>query len=243
MTNNKGRTPLKDNKDLYSKIVKDSQPERNRLLKEARIDMIALLGPKRIGIWGPYRDVIQGVKSYRIIERLAKAFARNGFTVITGRGIYRDSIKSHLFDVFFKFIRALPVKIALKDLYKELVTYAPNAVFIQTRLRSTSMFEEESFYDNDYLDNELGVGFLISEDTPLECSKLLKQGIDEVQFWLCDGTIPKHCKDNVGKCPFYDQGINYSTIDMFVISGYMKLAITTDYHHIHKIMKSLINMS
>lgn len=233
---------MKD-KDLYSKIASDIQPERNRMFSEARIEMIALLGPKRIGIWGPYRDVIQGVKSYRIIERLAKAFAGNGFTVITGGGIYRDSVKSQLLNVFFKFIRTLPTKIALKDLYKYLVTYAPNAVFIETRLRSTSMFEEESFYDNYYLDNELGVGFLISEDTPLECSKLLKQRIDEVQFWLCDGTIPKHCKDNVGKCPFYAQGVNYATIDMFVISGYMMLAITTDYNHIPKIMKSLMNTS
>lgn len=219
------------------------QPERNRILHETRTELIALLGPKRIGIWGPYRDVIQGVKSYRIIERIAKAFARNGFTVITGNGIYRDSVKSQLFEVFFELLRALPTKIALKDQYKYLVTFAPNAVFIETSSRSTSMLEEESFYDNNYLENELGVGFLIYEDTPLECSKLQRQEIDEVQFLLCNGIIPKHCEDNKGKCTFYEQGVNYGTINMFVISEYMTLAITTDYRHIHKIMKSLLNTS
>lgn len=233
---------MKDNKDLYYKIARDLQPKINSMFIDIRGELIKILGSKRIGIWGPYRDVIQGVKSYRIIDQLAKAFARNGFTVITGGGIYRDSVKSQLFEVFFNLLGAT-TKIALKDLYKYLVTFAPNAVFIETSSRSTSMLEEESFYDNNYLENELGVGFLIYEDTPLECSKLKEQEVDEVQFWVCKGIIPRHCEENKGKCTFYDQGLNYATIDMFLISECMMLAITTDYHHIHKIMKSLMNMS
>lgn len=232
------------NKDLYFNIARDALPKINRIFFEVRTEIMKLLGPKSIGIWGPYRDVIQGVKSYKIIDQLARAFAGNGFTVITGNGIYiPGSVKSQLFSVFFKLLRALPAKIAEKDLYKYLVTFTSNAIFIETSSRSTSIFEEESFYDNDYLNNELGVGFLILDDNPLECSKLQEQEIDDVQFWLCNGTIPKHCKDNVGKCPFYDQGINYATINMFVISEYMMLAITTDYHHIPKIMMSLMNTS
>lgn len=235
---------MNDDKDLYFKIARDSQPAISRILNEIRTEMIKILGSKRIGIWGPYRDIIQGVRSNKIIDGLAKEFVKEGFTVITGNGIYiRASVKTQLLGSFFKLLTTLAAKIAQKDLYKYLVTYAPNAVFIETSSRSTSIFEEESFYDNDYLTNELGVGFLILENEPLECSKLEIEEIDDFQFWLCNGTIPSHCIKNIGKCTFFDQGVNYATINMFVISEYMKLALTTDYHHIPKIMTSLLNTS
>ena len=233
---------MEDDRELYLKIARDTQQTFSRILSEIRYEVIKILGTKRIGVFGPYRDTIQEIQSKDIIDYLAKVFAKEGFTVITGNGIYMPSSdKTHLFESFFKLITTLRPKTAFKDLYKYLVTFAPYAVFIETSSRSTSLFEEESFYDNDYLDNELGIGFLIYENEPLECSYLKKREINKTYYWLCEGTTPSNCEKNEGKCTFYHLDVNYSTINMFVISEFMKLAITKDYRHIPTIMMSFMN--
>lgn len=232
---------LDDNKDLYFEIVKEAQPRVNRFFSEIRDEMIKILGAKRIGVFGPYRDIIQGVQAKKIIHFLAMNLAKQGFTVITGGGIYvQHSIKTEMFNKFFKLITALKPKIAIKNLYKFLVTLAPNAIFLETSSRSTSFFEEESFFDNTYLDNELGVGFLILENDPLECSNLERREANPINYWLCKGTVPKHCEDNKGKCSFYDEQINYATINMFVVCEFMQLAIVRDYRHIPMIIFDLM---
>ena len=190
---------MSEDRDLYIKITKDAQPTISRILTDIRTELIKILGSKRIGVWGPYRDNIQGEQSKHIIEFCAKEFVVSDFTVITGNGIYirSSSVKTQLLERFFKLLTTL-TKIAEKDLYKFLVTLAPNAVFLVTSSRSTSIFEEESFFDNKYMDNEQGVGFLILDNEPLECSYLQKQEINGIDFWLCKGTIPAHCEKNEG---------------------------------------------
>jgi len=232
---------LENNKELYLKIAKDTQPTLNKMLSEIRTEIIKILGSNRIGVFGPYKDSIQGITVKDIIDDLAKIFIKEGFTVITGIGIYMPSADiTHLFNRFFKLITTLEPKIAFKDLYKYLVTFAPNAVFILTSSRSSSLFEEESFYDNDYLDNEQGVGFLIYENEQFECSYLRRFEFDQINCWLCEGKSPSHCEKNEGNCTFFQQGVNYSTINMFVISEYMKLVVTHDYHYIPAIMMYII---
>ena len=235
---------MREDRDLYVKITRDTQPAIGKILTEIRTELIKILGSKRIGVWGPYGDKIQGKLSENIIDYFAKEFVVAGFTVITGKGIYirSSSVKTQLFEKFFRLLTTL-TKIAEKDLYKYLVTFAPNAVFIETSSRSTSIFEEESFFDNNYMDNELGVGFLIFDNKPLQCSYLQEQEIKGINFWLCTGTISAHCEENEGKCTFYIQGVNYTTINMFVISEIMRLVIAQDYHHIPMIMMSLMSAS
>jgi len=232
---------LDDNKELYFEIVKETQPKVNKCFSEIRAELIKFLGAKRIGIFGPYRDVIQEVQVKKIIQFLAVNLAGQGFTVITGKGIYvQHSIKTEMLNKFFKLITALKPEIAVKNLYKFLVTLAPNAIFIETNSRSSSLFEEETFYDNIYLDNEFGIGFLILENNLLECFNLSKQEVDSIHYWLCKGTIPKHCEDNKGKCPFYHAQMNYAAINMFVISEFMQLGIAKDFRHIPMILSDLM---
>lgn len=240
--------PAEESKAFYLSIARDKQRIMEEIFDEIRDETVRILGSKRIGIFGPYRDKIQGVETKEIIRALTMEFVRKGYAVVTGLGIFMQRASStpiraqrtQLFDKFFRLITALKPKFAVKDLYKFLVTFAPNAMFLMTDARSTSIFEEESFFDNKYFDNELGVGFLVEADSSQECSYLKEKKIGTIEYWLCEGEVPSHCEKNEGKCPFYERGLNYASINMFVVSEFMQLAVTRDFNHIPTIIASVM---
>jgi hypothetical protein len=165
------------------------------------------------------------------------------FKKIKGIGVFASgSGMTDLFTHLSKFISVLEPTYAAKDIYKFLASFAPYAVFIETTSRSTSIYEEESFFDNVNFDNLLSIGFLISSEEPLNCTHLKKDDVDPIDYWTCEGTIVKNCEDNKTACPFYKAGIPYGNINMFVINEFMQLCIVKDYKHIPMVMQKLINI-
>jgi len=177
------------------------------------------MGPKRIGIFGCYKEEGNG---WDKIEYLAKRLATvRGYSVLTGKGIFKINEKGNLIfnEILFD---PTPHIVSVEDYARWLVCLVPTVIIFLGGIRSTAEPEEDEALKKKPTCGVAVLEELSSENKNENCEKL--EYHEPREFAICTNGVGA-CQEGM-YCPFYEKGVPYGRLDLYTRSKHGHLLAT-----------------
>jgi len=210
----------KNNYDsLLDYIYKDKWPTISKFMSES---LEHFMGEKRIGVFGHYLEEGNG---WSKMEYLAKELASQGYSVLTGKSIFK-CIKGVVVEFPFFLAHIAQFIIETRILSKWLVRQVPKAIFLLGKLKTTASYEEEEAADNNI--QSYGIAILDIPNNVNFCKMLKISSMSlQYEYLTCTGKLGDCLINKANFCPFINKGTPIGTIDLYLSHNHMNLLSTS----------------